>query len=215
MKNYKAILFDFDGVVGKTMEDNYDAWAYAFLRHNIKLDKDEYYLLEGRNTRSVAEILLKKYCLDLTLVEKTVELKEDYYRKNNSFSFYEGVKSLIVELRENGFLIGLVSGASRKRLTDSGIEEFLNSVEVVITGDEVTECKPAPEPYLKAAGKLCLSTADCLVIENAPLGIEAARSAGMDCIAVCSTLDSRFLAGANIIIDRIADLKAVLGLVPA
>lgn len=47
VKKYKAILFDFDGVIGKTMEDNYRAWEYAFSKYSIKIDKTEYFLLEG------------------------------------------------------------------------------------------------------------------------------------------------------------------------
>ena len=59
MKKYKAVFFDFDGVIGKTMEDNYRAWKYAFSRYNIPVNKTEYFLLEGMSVKKIAEHFLK------------------------------------------------------------------------------------------------------------------------------------------------------------
>ena len=56
LSQYKAILFDFDGVLGKTMEDNYTAWAHSFAPYGVKIKREEYFLLEGAPPKKVAEI---------------------------------------------------------------------------------------------------------------------------------------------------------------
>ncbi|MCK4830367.1 HAD hydrolase-like protein, partial [bacterium] len=96
---YKAIIFDFDGVIGKTMEDNYRAWSNAFSHHNISLARKEYFLLEGMSARSVAETILKKNNMDIILAGTIAEQKEQYYLRNNSFEFYPNVLKLIDTLQ--------------------------------------------------------------------------------------------------------------------
>jgi len=207
MKKYKAILFDYDGVIGKTMEDNYHAWKYAFSKYNIPVDKTEYFLLEGMSVKKIAKHFLKKNLKTNVIVRELVKSKEKYYAKNNSFKLYPGVKRLIPFLKKEGYLLGLVSGANYKRISGSLKTELLNCFDVVITGDKIKKCKPEPESYLLAPKKLFIKPSYCLAVENAPLGIESAKKAGMYCIAVCSTLDKKYLKRAEKIIDKIIELK--------
>lgn len=204
---YEAVIFDFDGVIGKTMEDNYRAWSKAFGHYNISLGKEEYFLLEGMNCRGVAETILRKNGIDIAFIEIVAELKEKYYTKNNTFEFYPGILRLINELKGR-FKLGLVSGAGSRRLRETMAEYLLKKFEVVITGDAVEKSKPHPEPYLVAAKKLSVTPLKCLVIENAPLGIESAKTACMDCVAVCSTLDRKYLSRADFIVEDISSLHA-------
>lgn len=206
MKKYKAILFDFDGVIGKTMNDNHRAWKNAFSLYEIIIEKNEYFLLEGMNTKKVAEYFLKKNDkkISATTIKKIIDFKEDYYIKNNRFSFYDGVLSLINTLKRKGYLLGLVSGASFVRISKTLDESFLRKFDVVVTGDKVKESKPSPESYLIASKHLALNPSECVAIENAPLGIESAKRARMDCIAVCSTLSKKYLSKADKIIERVS-----------
>ena len=206
MKKYKAVLFDFDGVIGKTMEDNYTAWAYAFKQHNIKIMKDEYYLIEGKTTISVAEFFLEKYQSNIFLAKEIAKTKESYYLRQNSFELYPEASVLVNKIKNSGLLIGLVTGGSSQRLSNSGINDLLKQFDVVITGDMVVESKPSPTPYLKATEQLRVKPSECLVIENAPLGIMSAKNAGMDCLAICSTLGRKYLNQADFIVESIADL---------
>ncbi len=207
MKKYKAILFDFDGVIGKTMEDNYQAWKHAFLRYGIEINKNEYFLLEGLNTKKVVEYFLVDK--NEEIVNQIIDLKEAYYLSNNSFSLYKGTEVLINKLNKKGYLLGLVSGGSYTRLSKSLHEKFLNNFDVIITGDNVSNCKPHPESYLNAAKALSVNASDCLVIENAPVGIEAAKEAKMYCVAICSTLDKKYLKKADKIINKITELNKI------
>ncbi len=203
---YKAILFDFDGVIGKTMEDNYNAWAYAFRSVGIQLDKTKYFLLEGLDARGVAKTILGKHSMSKSLAIKIVEIKEKHYLEHNSFMFYPGVLDLIEGIRSQ-FKLGLVSGATYKRLHRTVPPDFLGKFETIVTGDKVENPKPAPEPYLLASKNLNVDSSYCLVVENAPLGIESAKKANMECVAICSTLDRRYLSKADFIIENIVELR--------
>jgi beta-phosphoglucomutase len=210
-KKYKAILFDFDGVLGKTMEDNYKAWTHSLAPYGIQIKREEYFLMEGAPPKKVAEIFLRKNHLGLGAVGDIVRFKEKYYLENRSFSLYEGVQELIEVLKANGLQLGLVTGASHQRLTGTNITSFLNKFDALITGDQVAHGKPSPEPYLLAAQKLNITTSECLVIENAPLGIESAKEAGMHCVAICSTLDKEHLTQADEVLNAIDELPSLLG----
>lgn len=210
MGTRKAVLFDFDGVIGKTMDDNYQAWKYAFSKYDINIDKDEYFILEGLNTRKVTEHFLSEDLRKSGIIDEVIKLKEEYYSRTHRFVFYDGVESLISRLKAKGYLLGLVSGGSYVRILHSLSSGFLNKFDVVITGDKVGNCKPHPEPYLNAARTLSVRPSDCIVIENAPAGIESAKKAGMYCIAICSTLDRKYLQKADKIIDRFTDLEEIL-----
>ena len=206
---YKAVLFDYDGVVANTMEDNYTAWQFAFSKHNIQLERFKYFLMEGMTPRAVAETNLAEHGLGPDLAGEVVRTKEQFYLLHHSFAFHEGIEALVNELKARGCFIGLVSGASRARLLNSGISDLLERFDVIVTSDQVIHGKPDPEPYRLAAEQLRLTSAQCLVIENAPLGISSAKSAAMDCIAVCTTLGREYLREADLVVERISDLKPV------
>ncbi len=210
MMRYKAILFDFDGVIARTMEDNFSAWSYAFSQFGINIEEQEYFLMEGATTKDVAKTFSIRNNLDLDLSDQIVKAKERHYLENNRFSFYPGVEALIARLKRFNYRIGLVSGAGRTRLQNSGVDRFLEQFDVIVTGDDVAKGKPDPEPYLQAARRLALDPRDCLVVENAPLGIQSAKRAMMDCVAVCTTLGRDHLGEADRIIEKVSDLAAVL-----
>ncbi|OGS44943.1 MAG: hypothetical protein A2539_04510 [Elusimicrobia bacterium RIFOXYD2_FULL_34_15] len=210
MKKYKAVLFDFDGVIGKTMDDNYNAWRYALSKYNIDITKNEYFQLEGMSTTKTAEYFLSENSKSIRKAKEVVEDKEDYFLKNNKFSVYTDVKSLLPYLKKKGYSLGLVSGGSFKRIAKSLSNKLLKYFDVVLTSDRVKKCKPHPEPYLTAAKMLSVKPYYCLAVENAPLGIESAKRAKMDCIAITSTLDKKYLKKADKIIKKLGELRRIL-----
>ncbi len=207
---YKAVLFDYDGVVANTMEDNYAAWLSAFSKYNIQLDRLRYFLMEGMTPLAVARSVLEENRLTPEFAADIARKKELYYILHHTSALQDGIESLISKLKSRGYLVGLVSGASRERLHNSGIARLLKQFDVVITSDLVARGKPDPEPYYLAAERLKIMPANCLVIENAPLGIASAKAALMDCIAVCTTLGREYLSGADLIVDRISDLDPIM-----
>ena len=74
----------------------------------------------------------------------------------------------------------------------------------------VKKGKPHPEPYLKAAEALSLKPAQCLVVENAPFGIESAKRAGMFCVAVATSLPKEYLKGADTVVDELSQITGII-----
>lgn len=215
MEKFKAVLFDFDGVIGKTLEDSCRAWETACAEAGLSFDREAFYLAEGMKAIEFAHGVLAKHGRDASEAEALVSRKNELYRSNNSFAFYTGIESLMQRLRGKGVKIGVVSGGSRARLLSGQAGDLLRSCDAVITGDDLTQGKPAPEGYQKAALALEVAPADCLVVENAPLGIESAKTAGMSCIGVCSTLARRHLERADrVVADHEELTKVFCGAVP-
>ena len=201
----KAILFDFDGVLADTMEDNLLAWKKAFRDYGLEIKREDYFSLEGMKLIKIAEIISEKYNIKVNL-EEIVELKNKYYLQEHKFLFYPGVVDLVDWLKEKGPKLAVVSASPREKLEKTVSNKFLGKFDVIISGDESEKGKPDPEPYLNASGELRVNPEECLVIENAPLGIKSAKAAGMHCIAICSTLEKRYLMEADEIIEKIEDL---------
>ncbi len=206
----RAILCDFDGVIGKTGDDNFNAWSNALAPYAVRIDPEQYFLHEGRRSVELAEIIVKKFGLSLDLIPVLVESKNRFYAASNSFTFYEGVSELIEFAKAYQIQLAVVSGGSRKRLTNPAVTEVLSRFDLLLTGDDCVKGKPDPEPYLAAARKLGVPPDSCVVIENAPLGIEAAKRAGMVCYAVCTTLDRKHLGAADLVVDKLISVLGVL-----
>ena len=75
--------------------------------------------------------------------------------------------------------MALVTGAKKYRILENVPKNFIDQFDVLITSDEIFNTKPNPEPYIKAAKLLDVKSKDCVVVENSPVGIQAAKSAGM------------------------------------
>ena len=195
---FKAVIFDFDGVIADTMNDNFKAWEYAFSKHNILIEKRDYFLLEGRGPKSIANHFIHKNNIDNDLSSQIILEKEQYYIENNQFRVYPEIFSIFDFLKNNNILIGIVTGASRERIFGTLDKNILDKTTVLITSNDVVHTKPSPEPYLNAMNKLKLSSDECLVIENAILGIKSAKAAGCICYSITTTLEKEFLTESDI-----------------
>lgn len=205
---FDTVLFDFDGVLLKTMEDHHAAWSEIFSGFDLSIGFEELALMEGQSVYSIADQLVQKYSLDVTGKE-LADRKNAVYEKSARYVFYDDAIATVDCFVKLGFKTGLVTGAHRERLEHSVDPDFYRHFGTVVTADDVKQRKPHPEPYLTACSKLGSVPGNCLVIENAPLGITAARIAGMYCIALATTLDARHLEKADRILDSITDLLAL------
>ena len=112
------------------------------------------------------------------------------------------MQDLLDWIDEKGMKTALVTGTKRERVI-AILEKFklMDKFMVIITADDVMFSKPAPEPYLLAAELLDVEASECVVIENAPLGVMSAKNAGMRCIALTTTLSKMHLKQADVIAD--------------
>jgi beta-phosphoglucomutase len=201
-KEFDAILFDFDGTLADTMEDNFSAWEKAFQKYNIHIFREDYFPLEGLALIEIAKNISKKYNLILSDYQELVRLKNENYFLDNKFKFYTGAIELVDLVKKNK-LLALVSASPKEKLQKTVPSFFLEYFDVIISGDDVKNGKPSPEPYLLAMKHLSVNPEQCIVVENAPLGIQAAKSAGIYCIAIASTLKKEELTLADEIFENI------------
>jgi beta-phosphoglucomutase len=206
----KGVLFDLDGVVLKSMEQHLQAWQFAFDQIGLHLGKEEFYKLEGRGVRSVVDDLARKYNLSTDLKPGIIETKMAYYNRIYKPEFYSGLFELLELLSKQKIKTAIITGANRARIDELLAGHLKGFFEAAVTSDDVAHTKPFPEPYLKGAAMLKLNPAECLVIENAPLGIRSAKEAGMTVIAVRTTLPDKYLRQADYIVDDLVQVKKLV-----
>ena len=214
----KAVIFDFDGVIADTEPVHFAAFRDVLNEEGYLLSKDEYYgkyLAYDDKTLfskffSSYNIKLPKKDLDRLLIRKSHLYDE---RAKDEMKIFPGVNSFLENIKYK-FRIAIGSGALKKEIISAleilGIDKYF---ELIISADEVVECKPSPEVYNKvldslntAKGELIMS-GECIVIEDSVYGIEAAKKAGMRCIAVTNTYPSSELSGADVVIERLDKLS--------
>ncbi len=202
---YPALIFDMDGVVLDSTAIHLQTWQQALAPLGIEPTADDLYPLEGLPTELTAqrltERLLGRACSD-SQARELAATKRTLFREWFDPTFVPGIRPLLHDLRGRGYRLGLVTGSARsvvdETLTPAGVTGLLDSV---VTGDQVSRGKPEPEPYRRAARELGVSPSECLVVENAPLGIRSAKAAGMNCVALTTTLPSQVLldSGAELV----------------
>ena len=204
----RGVLFDLDGIIVDTLHYHYLAWKHMFGELGGNVSENTVLLHEGRNSREILPILMKEAGVSIPprKQEEFIELKRAYYRSIVHVSQYPGAFRVIDELKIRGHQIALVTACALKNMEHSLNKEQQAHFDFIITGDEVPRAKPFPDPYLTAARFLHLEPRHCAVVENAPLGIEAAKKAGMYCIAVQTTLGREYLTSADCILQNIEEL---------
>ncbi len=204
----RGVLFDLDGVIVDTLHYHYLAWKHMFERLGGDVSEHTILLHEGRNSREILPILMKEARVTIPEDQQAafIEEKRAYYRSIVHVEQYSGAFEVIDELKRRGYKVALVTACALKNMQhslDSGQQAHF---DFIITGDEVPHAKPFPDPYLTAARQIGAEPAECVVVENAPLGIDAARNAGMYCIAIETTLGKEYLSSADCILHSIRDL---------
>jgi beta-phosphoglucomutase len=207
----QGILFDLDGVIVDTLHYHYLAWQHMFQRHGGSVSEHTILLHEGRNSREILPILMQEAGVSIPEEQQAhfIEEKRAYYRTIVQVNHYPGAFEVIDTLKDRGFRVALVTACALKNMQHSLNKERQARFHFILTGDEVARAKPFPDPYITAARQLGLRPEECAVVENAPLGIEAAKNAGMYCIAIQTTLGREYLQSADCILQNISELVDV------
>jgi beta-phosphoglucomutase len=207
----QGVLFDLDGVIIDTLHYHYLAWKHMFEKHGGTVSEHTILLHEGRNSREVLPILMKETGVDIPSEQQDrfIDEKRAYYRSIVQVKQYPGAFKVIDELKARGYKVALVTACALKNMQHSLSSDQQAHFDFIITGDEIPRAKPFPDPYLEAARQLGLHPAQCVVVENAPLGIEAARNAGMYCVALVTTLGKEYLGSADCMLQDIEELLSL------
>jgi HAD superfamily hydrolase (TIGR01509 family) len=209
---YKAVLFDMDGVIVDSMPYHYRSWSQIFQSLGIYLDKLEIYKREGEKGIGSISAILADHGIHLSLNERKelLQEKEVIFKKMASPQLFPGIESFINDLKNKGFRLALVTGTSRGEIDYVLPSYLIKSFDVLVTGDTVKKGKPAPDPYIKAIEDLKIRPADAIVIENAPFGILSAKKAGSLCIAITTSLSREYLQDADYICDSLEEVRRLI-----
>lgn len=199
----KGIIFDVDGVLVDSMPYHAKAWVQAFSTVGIVIQESEIYEIEGSNHVGVINLIFKKYgrVPDHKIYADLLLKKRSHFMENNHSQPFDNMQECLLALKSK-YRLAVASGADRT-IVASIIDKFYPDIfDAIVSGQDVKHGKPDPEPYLKAAELLELDAKNCIVIENAPLGVESAKNAGMYCVAVPTYLPSEKLNGADLLLDN-------------
>jgi len=203
----KAVLFDMDGVLYNSMPYHAESWHKIMEERGLHLSKEEAYLHEGRTGSGTINIVCQRQ-FGRNATEK--EIKEIYKAKTEAFNSYplalpmEGATDVLTKVKRDGLFPMIVTGSGQASLLGRLNKNFpgVFKSELMVTAFDVKYGKPNPEPYLMALNKGNLKANEAIVVENAPLGVQAAAAAGIFTVAVnTGPLDDNILldAGANIL----------------
>ena len=207
-----AVIFDMDGVLVDSYWPHYQAWKLTAKKHDLPITEEQFAAAFGKTGPD----FIRQLWPDLVPEERIPALdgeKEVLYRQvlRENFPAMKGVSDLILALHQSGY--GLAIGSSGAPENIQVVLECLPNAHcfsATVNGREVKRGKPDPEIFLLAASKLGADPAGTAVIEDAPVGIQAARAAGMTAIAITGTAERKFLADAHIIVDWMMELSPEL-----
>jgi beta-phosphoglucomutase family hydrolase len=209
----KGVIFDWDGVVIDSSAEHERSWE--ILSEEISRLLPEGHFKRGfgkKNEVIIPEIL--GWAKDPAEISKLAERKETIYRelvRDRGVQILPGARELLVALRSEKIPRAIGSSTPRQNLeaifSATGLGEFFDAVAC---GDDVANGKPAPDVFLLAAQMLALAPADCLVIEDAHAGIEAAHRAGIPVLAVATTNSLSELGAATGALESLAGVTPTM-----
>jgi beta-phosphoglucomutase len=210
--NYRAVIFDMDGVITNTMPYHFDAWLSVLKTAGIKLSCYEVYQREGQDGLSSIKELFREHKIkfDLDQAKALLRKKEELFKQTVKIKFIKGSRPFIRKLKQRALRVALVTGTSRHEMEKILPLSLRRLFEVIVTGDEVWKGKPHPEPFLKALKALKLKAKEVMVIENAPFGIRSAKAAGLFCAALETSLPRKYLLAADVILCSFAELDRLV-----
>jgi beta-phosphoglucomutase len=208
--NHMGVIFDLDGVLVDSGWAHKQSWYDLAEKEGLSMTDEFFFNTFGMQNYQIIPILIGRNASQ-DEVNRLSDWKEQRYREIIAKKLVpaEGAKELLGDLKSEGFLLAVGSSAPRANL-----ELVLNCTDLwdyfnaYVTGQDVTKGKPAPDTFLKAAEKLSLDSGSCIVVEDAVQGVEAGKAAGMPVVAVTTTRNRVDLAGADIIIDSLAQIQA-------
>ena len=211
----KSVLFDMDGVLFNSMPYHAEAWHVAMQKNGLHLSREEAYLHEGRTGASTINIVYQRqFNKEATpeLIRKIYAEKSLECNKHRKPERMPGAWEVLQKIKQDGLQPMVVTGSGQHTLIDRLSQNFpgMFQRELMITAFDVKYGKPNPEPYLMALQKGGLKPNEAIVIENAPMGVEAGAAAGIFTVAVnTGPINGEILleAGGNVLFPSMPDFS--------
>ncbi|HTU67517.1 MAG TPA: HAD family phosphatase [Steroidobacteraceae bacterium] len=206
----RAILFDHDGTLVDSEPEHFRMWVSVLAPHGVRLSEEQYVThYAGVPNRASAVDLVSRFELAVdaaTLTEaKNAAARE--FLSRGAYPLMPGALEAVDEFRRAGLVLAVVTGASANGVrTTLRANDLERHFATVVSGDDVRASKPAPDCYLLALERLGLSAADCLALEDTQHGLQAARGAGIRCLALPTALSKRHdFGGAEAVVEGMSE----------
>lgn len=204
----RAFVFDMDGTIVDNMDFHTQSWVEFFRRRGKQLDPEEFFReTAGRQGKEI----IRKYLGPDFSVDEVADLnreKEEIYREmyEPHRKEVEGFTHFVEQAKARGVMLAVATAGPPGNIAFvlDGLQ-LRQHFQAVVGAADVPRGKPNPDVFLKAAEKLGVQPADCIVFEDAPLGVEAARNAGMPAVVLSTTLDGDAFAKYDNVIATASD----------
>jgi len=204
----RAFIFDMDGTIVDNMGFHTDSWLEFFARRGKQYDPDAFF----RETAGAQgrEILRERLGPDIPDDEIAVlaQEKDALYREMYAphRAAIEGFERLVDRARERGVALAVATSAPPGNIVFTLDDlDLRRHFDAVVGAADVKQGKPHPDVFLKAAEKLGVAPANCVVFEDAPMGVEAARRAGMRAVVITTTLPAEAFAEFDNVVKIVSD----------
>jgi len=209
-----AVIFDFDGVVIDSHSAHERSWFMLAAEIQKTLTSEEFTRTFGQRNETILPLLGWADEGDHLRIKELGDRKEVLYREilaQEGIVALPGVVALLENLKAAGIPTAVGTSAQRKNIECAfGLLGISHLFQDVAASEDVTKGKPDPQVFLKAAEKLGADPANCVVIEDAHVGLQAARAAGMKCVGVTTTHPAESLAAEapDRVVNSLAELDA-------
>ncbi|MFC1621748.1 HAD family hydrolase [Candidatus Omnitrophota bacterium] len=210
--DFKASIFDLDGVIVNTVSQHFKAWQKMFKEYGKDFTFEDYKeKVDGIPRTDGARAILKDLSEDE--LKKAGDKKQGYfleYLESEKIAVYNTTIDLIKDFKEKNLKIAVIS-SSKNCLPILKKVGLVDLFDVIITGNDTTKGKPDPQVFLMAAEKLSIKPEECVVFEDAVLGVEAAKRAGMKCVGIDRYAKPDRLNKADLVVSDLGevDLKKI------
>jgi beta-phosphoglucomutase family hydrolase len=208
MSALKGVIWDMDGILVDTGKVHFQSWMDTLPDFEIPFTREIFNNTFGMNNEGILK-LLRGEDFDPKIIADISERKEASFRRaiHGRLNTVPGVLTLLEAIRDANIPQAIGSSAPQKNI-DAVVEELgLNNYFKALISAAEMPGKPNPAVFLTAAQKIHAPAAQCVVIEDAITGVEAARQAGMKCIAVTTTNTASSLQAANMVVDQLDELS--------
>ena len=211
----KAFLFDMDGVLVDTQQIHTLALKKIFEEYGIEISMEELASFAGTKRGTALRKAAEERGVSLP-IEEMCDAKDrlfDAMIEKTDLKPIQGIPELLEQLKRDGVLTAIASSSSRDFISlvvdRTGIRQYFDAF---ISGQELPESKPNPAIYLLAAQTLGVEPSECIVLEDAHLGVEAAKRAGMRCIGYRNpNSGAQDLSKADVVVDRMEKIIRMIG----
>lgn len=197
-----AVIFDMDGVLVDSTEAHFQAWRQLGEAEGREFSRNFFDQTFGMHNQQILPLWLGVESLPAEECARLADWKESRYRElaPGLLRPVEGVQELIGHLREAGVPLAVGSSGPLANIRMIlGALRLEQSFAALATGEDVAHGKPDPQVFLVAARRLGMEPHRCLVVEDAPQGVEAARRAGMSVLAITTSRRAEELAADRVV----------------